>query len=62
MEEGLSCCFCNKIDDEGIILLNQYICRSCELEITHAGSNELRYEIIKKNLKSIWKGALFPSH
>jgi len=58
MEEKLHCHFCNKEDNEGIIILNKYICRECEIEITVLSRGELKYEGIKRNIKDIWKGVL----
>ena len=58
MEEKLQCHLCNKEDNEGIIILNKYICRACELDITSLSSGELKYEGIKRNIKDIWKGVL----
>lgn len=56
MEEKLQCHLCNKEDNRGIIILNKYICRECELEITFLSANELKFEGIKRSIKDIWKG------
>jgi len=58
MEEKLQCHFCSEEGNEGIIILNKYICRKCELEISSLSSGELKYEGIKRNIKDIWKGVL----
>ncbi|SDJ81404.1 sigma factor G inhibitor Gin [Natronincola ferrireducens] len=54
MGEDLYCCICNDETGRGIILLNQYICRSCEKEIINTPSDELKYEIFKRKIKDIW--------
>ncbi|QUH19443.1 sigma factor G inhibitor Gin [Alkaliphilus sp. B6464] len=56
MDERLQCHLCNKEDNEGIIILNKYICRECELEIISPSVDELKYEVIKRSMKDIWKG------
>lgn len=56
MDERLQCHLCNKEDNTGIILLNKYICRECELDITSLSPKELKYEVIKRSIKDIWKG------
>lgn len=56
MDEKLQCHLCNKENNEGIILLNRYICRECELEIASLSADELKFESIKRNIRDIWKG------
>ena len=58
MEEKLQCYLCNNEDNKGIILLNKYICRECELEITYLESNELKYKDMKEKIKDIWEDGL----
>ena len=55
MNEKLKCHICSNMDNEGIILLNKYICRECELDLTKASIDELKYEKLKREIKDIWK-------
>lgn len=56
MGEKLTCYICNKENNEGIVILNRYICRSCELEMMDISYNELKFEGIRRKIKNIWKG------
>ncbi|HZK37399.1 MAG TPA: sigma factor G inhibitor Gin [Clostridia bacterium] len=55
MDEKLRCHICNNIGDEGVILLNRYICRGCELGLVGASVGELEYEKFRRGIRDIWK-------
>ncbi|SET23817.1 Inhibitor of sigma-G Gin [Natronincola peptidivorans] len=55
MSEELKCCICNNETSIGIVLLNQYICRSCEKELIYTPMNQLKYEAYKRKIRDIWK-------
>ncbi|MCK9268061.1 MAG: sigma factor G inhibitor Gin [Alkaliphilus sp.] len=55
MDEKLRCYICNNIGDEGIILLNRYICRRCELNLAGVSIGELKYEKFRRGIRDIWK-------
>ncbi|HZJ76074.1 MAG TPA: sigma factor G inhibitor Gin [Oscillospiraceae bacterium] len=56
MDKKMGCCICNNMGDEGIILLNKYICRECELDLVGTLIDEFKYEKFKNVIKDIWKG------
>lgn len=56
MDNVLRCYICNKTDERGIILLNEYICRECELSLIEGCLDEFNYEKIRRSVKRIWKG------
>ncbi|WP_084281129.1 sigma factor G inhibitor Gin [Alkaliphilus transvaalensis] len=53
MINELSCYICNKQDQEGIIIKEQYICRECEKEIVSTQPGEEKYEEYKEKIKEI---------
>ena len=55
MDEKLRCHICNNTGDKGIILLNRYICRECELNLAGAPVGELKYEKFRRGIRDIWK-------
>lgn len=55
MDEKLKCYICNNTDNEGIILLNKYICRKCELDLVGTSIYELKYEKFRRGIGDIWK-------
>ncbi|MFW5648115.1 MAG: sigma factor G inhibitor Gin [Candidatus Alkaliphilus sp. MAG34] len=56
MDGKLKCCICNNTDSKGIILLNEYICRKCELDMAKAPIHEPEYEKFRRGIRDIWKG------
>ncbi len=56
LDEKLECCICDNMGNKGIILLDKYICRECELDLVGALIDELKYEKFKNVIKDIWKG------
>lgn len=53
MTNLLECCICNRKDDVGIIIKEQYICRECEKQITDVLPGEAHYEEYKEKIKEI---------
>ncbi|ABR46322.1 hypothetical protein Amet_0079 [Alkaliphilus metalliredigens QYMF] len=58
MGEGLKCYVCNRENNTGIVVLNEYICGSCEKEMLYIETDQLKYELFKKKIKEIWKKGL----
>lgn len=56
MDENLRCCICNGTGNRGIILLDKYICRECELNLVRTVIDEPEYEKFRNAIKDIWKG------
>ncbi len=54
MNNKLKCYVCSNVGKEGIILLNKYICRKCELDLLKASLDEFNYKKIKRGIKYIW--------
>lgn len=55
LDNKLQCNICNEENHKGILLLDQYICRSCEKQILATPPNELKYQLFKKKMRKIWK-------
>ncbi len=55
MDEKLKCHICNNMDNRGIILLDKYICRECEMDLAGTSVFEFKYEKFRKEIKDIWK-------
>jgi hypothetical protein len=58
MQEKLQCYMCDRIDNRGIVIYNQYVCRNCELQLIKINLDELKYEFFKRKLKKMWKYTL----
>lgn len=47
------CYICEESHEKGIVLIDKFICRTCELNIVETPQNELVYEFYKKKVKEI---------
>ena len=47
------CYICEESHEKGIVLIDKFICRTCELNIVETPQNELAYEFYKKKVKEI---------
>ncbi|AEF92942.1 Sigma-G inhibitor, Gin [Desulfotomaculum nigrificans CO-1-SRB] len=57
MQETPKCIFCRTTlphSNQGIVILGQYICASCERKITNLAWDDPDYEVYKSGLKKIW--------
>lgn len=55
MDEELKCHICNNMGSRGIILLDKYICRKCEMDLIKTPVFESEYERFRRKIKGIWE-------
>lgn len=58
------CAFCGeKIIDDGLFILGNYICALCESKLVTIRANDANYDFYKSGLKKMWRcaGACSPS-
>ncbi|WP_371822879.1 sigma factor G inhibitor Gin [Cohnella sp. LGH] len=45
---------CGEPKDEGITIVTEFICTSCESEMVHTSAEDERYPFFVKQLKQLW--------
>ena len=58
MGELLRCHVCNEEQDRGIVILDHYICKSCEAKMIDESISQEQYEIMKNKIKEIFKATV----
>lgn len=61
MNTRIKCSTCQKEYENGIVLLNKYICRECEIDIITVDQEELKYEKFKRDIKHMWQDYKMPT-
>ncbi|QTH42937.1 sigma factor G inhibitor Gin [Cohnella sp. LGH] len=52
--ERKTCMVCGEPKDEGITIVTEFICTSCESEMVHTSAEDERYPFFVKQLKQLW--------
>lgn len=56
INEEKNCKICGEhYNNDGIIVMKNFICQKCVQDIVCMEVNDERYEVIKEKVKSIWK-------
>ncbi|MGG1314684.1 MULTISPECIES: sigma factor G inhibitor Gin [Cohnella] len=53
-DEAKACIVCGERKQEGITVVNEFICHSCESEIVHTKVEDERYPFFVRRLRQIW--------
>jgi hypothetical protein len=52
--ERKTCIVCGEPKEEGITVVTEFICTSCESEMVHTNVEDERYPFFVRQLKQIW--------
>lgn len=52
--ERKTCIVCNQLKEEGITVITEFICTSCESEMVHTKVEDERYPFFVRQLKQLW--------
>jgi hypothetical protein len=53
-DENKTCMVCGESKEEGITIVTQFLCSSCESEIVQTKVEDERYPFFVQQLKSLW--------
>lgn len=53
-EHGCACIICNKVKSEGILIVSEFICEDCEVEIVATDVQDEKYPFFIHQMKQIW--------
>lgn len=57
LDEWVCCMICNEPDEEGIKILGQFICKSCETDILKTDVEDERYAYFVVQMRSLLCGS-----
>ncbi|BBI30619.1 sigma factor G inhibitor Gin [Cohnella abietis] len=52
--ERKTCIVCGENKEEGITVVTEFICTSCESEMVHTNTEDERYPFFVRQLKQLW--------